>query len=137
LTGSNAPKRVGNSELEMLNSVARQAVRILGWQMTGLIVLTAVAATLYGGRVGRSVLIGAGIGLIATSYLVFVLIKHSLRPARPATVLSLFGNWFIKMGLVLGLLAIALRADSLLPPAVLTGLAGSMLTYWLTMLVKR
>ncbi len=121
----------------MLSSVARQAVRILGWQMTGLIVLTAVAATLYGGRVGRSVLIGAGIGLIATSYLVFVLIKHSLRPARPATLLSLFGNWFIKMGLVLGLLAIALRANTLLPPAVLTGLAGSLLTYWLTMLVRR
>jgi F0F1-type ATP synthase assembly protein I len=119
----------------MLNSVARQAVRILGWQMTGLIVLWAVAAWLFDGRVGRSVLVGAGIGLIATSYLVFVLIKHSLRPARPATLLSLFGNWFIKMGLVLGLLAIALRADSLLPPAVLTGLAGSLLTYWLTMLV--
>lgn len=119
----------------MLNSVARQAVRILGWQMTGLILLWAVAAGLFDGRVARSVLVGAGIGLIATSYLVFVLIKHSLRPARPATLLSLFGNWFIKMGLVLGLLVIALRADSLLPPAVLTGLAGSLLTYWLTMLV--
>lgn len=119
----------------MLNSVARQAVRILGWQMTGLIVLTAIAATLFGGRVGRSVLIGAGIGVIATSYLVFVLFKHSLRPARPATLLSLFGNWFIKMGLVLGLLAIALRADTLLPPAVLIGLTGSLLTYWLTMMV--
>lgn len=121
----------------MLNSVARQAVRILGWQMIGLILLTAAAAWLFGGRAARSVLIGAGIGLIAISYLVFVLIKHSLRPARPATVLSLFGNWFIKMGLVLGLLVIALRSGSLLPPAVLIGLSGSLVTYWLAMLVGR
>jgi F0F1-type ATP synthase assembly protein I len=118
----------------MLNSVARQALRILGWQLAVLILLTAAAAWCWGGRVGRSVGVGSGIGLVATSYLAFVLIKHALRPARPATVLSLFGNWFVKTALVLGLLAIALRSTALAPPAVLAGLVGSMLAYWLAML---
>lgn len=82
----------------------------------------------------RSVLVGGGIGLVATGYLVFVLIKHSLRPARPATVLGIFGSWLIKTGLVLGLLAVALRSDVLLPSAIIAGLAGSLVSYWLSVL---
>lgn len=119
----------------MFNSVARQALRVLGWQLTGLILLTACAGGLYGARVGSSLAVGGGIGLVATSYLVFVLIKHALRPARPATVLSLFGNWFVKTGLVLAMLAIALRSDALVPPAVLAGLFASLLCYWLAMVI--
>ncbi len=118
----------------MFSSVARQALRVLGWQLTGLILLTACAGGWYGVRVGGSLLVGGGIGLVATSYLVFVLIKHDLRPARPATVLSLFGNWFVKTAMVLGMLALALRSDALVPPAVLAGLFGSLLCYWLAMM---
>jgi F0F1-type ATP synthase assembly protein I len=117
----------------MLSSAARQAMRILVWQLLGLLTLGLVAWW-YDGRVARSVLVGGGIGLLATAYLLFVLIKHSLQPARPATVLSLFGNWLVKTGLVLGLLALALRSPTLLPAAVLLGLASSLLIYWLSML---
>jgi F0F1-type ATP synthase assembly protein I len=118
----------------MLSLVARQAIRILGWQLASLIVLSAAAAWWWDGRVARSIGVGGGIGLIATGYLAFVAIKHALRPARPATVLSLFGNWFVKTGLVLGLLAVALRSTALVPPAILFGLASSMLAYWLAMM---
>ncbi len=118
----------------MLSSVARLVLRILSWQLAGLIVLSAASAWCWDWRVARSVGAGSGIGLIATSYLAFVVMKHALRPARPATVLSLFGNWFVKTGLVLGLLAVALRSAALVPPAVLSGLAGSVLAYWLAMM---
>jgi hypothetical protein len=97
--------------------------------------MTLVAAVFFHKQVAWSVLAGCGIGLVATCYLVFVLVKHSLRPLRPATVLSLFGNWFIKTGLVLGLLVIALRSPALVPPVVLIGLAGSLVIYWLTVLL--
>jgi len=120
----------------MLSLAARQAMRILGWQFATLIVLSA-AAWCWDGRMGRSVGVGGGIGLIATSYLAFVLIKHALRPARPATVLSLFGNWLVKTALVLGLLAVALRSAVLTPPAVLFGLGSSLLAYWLAMMTGR
>ena len=121
----------------MLTPIARQAMRILGWQVAGLIVLSAAAAGCWDGRVARSVAVGGGIGLIATSYLAFVSIKHALRPARPTTVLSLFGNWFVKTGLVLGLLAVAFRSAALAPPAVLFGLVGSLLAYWLAVMTGR
>ncbi len=119
----------------MLSSGARQALRILGWQLSSLILFAACIGWMYDARLARSVLVGGGIGLLATGYLAFVLIKHSLRPAKPATVLSLFGNWFVKTGLVLGLLVIALRSRALLPPAVLSGLAGSLVVYWLAVVL--
>jgi F0F1-type ATP synthase assembly protein I len=118
----------------MLSSTARQALHILGWQLVGLILLVSAAVFIGGASVARSVLAGGGIGWVATSYLMFVLIKHSLRPARPATVLGLFGNWFIKTGLVLGLLVIALRTNGLQPAAVMMGLAGSLISYWLSVM---
>ncbi|MGD9842155.1 MAG: ATP synthase subunit I [Steroidobacteraceae bacterium] len=119
----------------MLNSAMRQALRILGWQLAGLVLLAAGAAWFYHGQAVRSVLVGSGIGLVATGYLVFVLVKHSLQPTRPATVLSLFGNWFIKTGLVVALLVVALRSTALTPPAVLIGLVCSLAIYWLTVLL--
>lgn len=118
----------------MLSSSARQGVRILVWQLVGMILFTAVAGAIFGARAGLSVLVGSGIGLLASAYLVFVLIKHGLQPARPATVLSLFGNWLIKTLLVLGLLMIALRSRALLPPALLLGLAANLLVYWLVVM---
>jgi len=118
----------------MLSLVTRQVMRILGWQLVGLIALSAAAVWIWDWRIARSVGVGSGIGLAATSYLAFVLIKHALRPAQPATVLSLFGNWLVKTALVLGLLAVALRSSALVPPAVLFGLSGSMLAYWLAMM---
>lgn len=121
----------------MLNSAARQALGILGWQLLSMILLTAGAGWLFDSRTARSALVGACIGWIATAYLAFVLIKHDLQPTRPATLLSLFGNWFVKTALVLGLLAIALRSKQLLPAAVMTGLATSLVIYWLSVVTKR
>jgi hypothetical protein len=105
--------------------------------LAALILLVSAAALVSGASLARSVLAGGGIGLVATGYLMFVLIKHSLRPARPATVLGLFGNWFIKTGLVLGLLVIALRAHGLQPAAVMMGLAGSLVSYWVSVIRLR
>lgn len=118
----------------MLSSSARQGVRILLWQLVAMILLTVAVGVVAGIRAGFSVLVGSGISLLASMYLVFVLIKHGLQPVRPATVLSLFGNWLVKTLLVLGLLMIALRSPSILPPALLMGLAANLLVYWLVMM---
>ncbi len=120
----------------MLSSTVRQGVRILGWQLAGMILLTGLI-WMYDGRIARSLLAGSGIGLLATSYLVFVLIKHDMQPARPASVLSFFANWFVKTLLVLGLLMIAMRSRSLLPEAILLGLALSLVMYWLAVMTRR
>ena len=114
----------------MLSSTVRQGVRILGWQLAGMILLTGLT-WMYDGRIARSLLAGSGIGLLATSYLVF------MQPARPASVLSFFANWFVKTLLVLGLLMIAMRSRSLVPAAILLGLALSLVMYWLAVMTRR
>jgi F0F1-type ATP synthase assembly protein I len=121
----------------MNGAVIRQALRILLWQVMGLLLMVSVAGFWQGPQIALAVLAGAMIGLVTTAYLVFVLIKHALQPVRPATVLSLFGNWLLKVLLTVGLLVVALRIRALAPGAILTGLAGSLLAYWLAMMIKR
>lgn len=121
----------------MQSAVVRQALRILLWQLAGLLLMVSGAGLWQGRQVALAVLAGALIGLVTTAYLVFVLIKHTLQPTRPATVLSLFGNWFLKVFLTMGLLMLVLRIKALPPGAILFGLAGSLLAYWLVMAMKQ
>lgn len=120
----------------MVSSIARLGVRILGWQLAG-IGLLALPLWWYDGRLALSMSVGGGIGFAAALYLVFVQVKHALRPARPATLLSLLTNWFIKTLLVLGLLMIALRSGSFRPLAVLLGLMLSLVLYWLAVVTQQ
>ena len=121
----------------MQSAVMRLALRILVWQLAGLVLMVGVADLWQGQRVALAVLTGALIGLVTTAYLVFVLIKHSLQPTRPASLLSLFGNWLLKVMLTVGLLMLVLRIRELQPGAILCGLTGSMVMYWLVMVVKQ
>ena len=120
----------------MVSSVARLGLRILGWQLAGLSLL-ALPLWWLDGQLAPSVGVGGGIGLAAALYLVFVQVKHALQPARPANLLSLFTNWFIKTLLVLGLLMIALRSGLFRPLAVLLGLTMSLVLYWLAVVTQQ
>ena len=114
----------------MVSSTVRLGSRILGWQVVGTVLLFTPFWWI-DARLARSVCVGGGIGIIASAYLVFVQFKHVLQPARPATVVTLFINWFVKTMLVLGLLMVAMRSSSFKPPALLLGLAMSLVCYWL------
>jgi len=114
----------------------RQALQIIGWQALGLLVMVLVATFWQGGFSTASmagalgVLVGGAIGMAGTSYLLVVLIKRRLQPARPASVLTLFGSWLLKVMLTIALLALAMRSKVLAPGAVMCGLAGSLVVYW-------
>lgn len=121
----------------MLQSVVRQISRILLWQGAWLVLATLAAALVWGARSAKSVLVGSGIGWVATAYLATVLIKRSMQIGKRPSVLGLFGNWLVKSALTLGLLIIALRATSLTPLFVLAAWFGSLATYWLCVTFSR
>jgi len=121
----------------MLNSAVRQISRVLLWQGVWLVLATIVAALVWGSRSAQSVLVGSGIGLLATAYLATVLIKRSMQIGKPPSVLGLFGNWFVKSALTVGLLIIALRSKSLSPLVVLTAWIGSLAAYWVCVVFSR
>jgi len=113
----------------------QQALRILMWQSGWVVLAAAAFGLLINQRWAWSVLAGAGIGLVATSYLVLVIVKHVLNVTRPATLFTVLITWLIKVMLVVGLLLIALRSPMLTPLPVILGLGGSLLAYWLCMVL--
>ncbi len=116
---------------------ALQALHILCWQLSWMVLSAAVMGLMDGRRWAYSILAGAGIGLLTTAYLLFVMIKHSLMPTKSATLFSVLFAWLIKTILAVGLLMVALRSRMLLPLAVILGLSGSLLAYWLSLMVGR
>lgn len=124
-------------DVRMLNSAVRQISRVLLWQGVWLVLATIVAALVWGSRSARSVLVGSGIGLIATAYLATVLIKRSMQIGKRPSVVGLFGNWFVKSALTVGLLVIALRSKALSPLFVLTAWIGSLAAYWVCVVFSR
>jgi hypothetical protein len=120
----------------MVSSVAGLGLRILGWQLAG-IGLVALPIWWFDSQLALSIGVGGSIGFAAALYLVFVQVKHALQPARPASLLSLLTNWFIKTLLVLGLLMIALRSGYFRPLAVLLGLMMSLVLYWLAVVTQQ
>lgn len=118
-----------------LAAAARDAVRILLWQV-GCIAVGAVAAgALWGVRVGWSVLAGGGIGLIWTIYMALTFYHHGLvakvRPDKAGLgVGSFLLGWLIKVSLTISLLVIAFRSKALVAPALLAGVGLALLAYW-------
>jgi len=113
----------------------QQASRILIWQFGWVVVSALAFGLLINRQWGWSVLTGAGIGLVATSYVVLVMVKHVLNVTKPATLFTVLITWLIKVMLVVGLLLIALRSPLLTPLAVILGLVGSLMAYWLSMIL--
>jgi F0F1-type ATP synthase assembly protein I len=113
----------------------QQALRILMWQAGWVVLATVAFGLLISRQWAWSVLVGAGIGLISTSYLVLVVVKHVLNVTKPATLFTVLITWLIKVMLVIGLLLIALWSPLLMPLPVILGLGGSLLAYWLSMVV--
>jgi len=112
----------------------QQALRILMWQSGWIVVAASVLALLVSRQWALSVLAGAGIGLLATSYVVLVMVKHVLNVTKPATLFTVLLTWLIKTMLVIGLLLAAFRSAALSPLAVIAGLTSSLVVYWLSVM---
>jgi F0F1-type ATP synthase assembly protein I len=115
----------------VLADAARRAFKTLLWQLGAVLMLAAMVTIFWNVRAGRSVLAGGGIGLIWTVYMALTLFKHSLTHGARMTALTFMTGWLIKVALTFALLVAAFRSGAFLPPAVLAGLAGALVTYGL------
>ena len=117
----------------VLARASRQSVQILRWQLAWIGALALLCGVVFGLRVGVSLLIGGGIGLIWTVSLAVAMFKHSLDHGARLSVLSFVGGWVLKIALTLCLLVIAFRSRALVPLAILGGLFWSMVAFWYSM----
>lgn len=119
-----------------LAAAAREAWRILLWQVGWIAVAAVASGALWGARSGWSVLVGGAIGLVWTVYMVLTFLRHSF-VARISSEAVGGGStgflvaWLIKVILTISLLVIAFRSKAFVAPALLGGLGAALAAYWI------
>ena len=119
-----------------LAAAAREAGRILLWQVGWIAAAAVASGALWGARSGWSVLVGGAIGLVWTVYMALTFLRHSwVARMHPGQIGSGAGGfliaWAIKVLLTISLLVIAFRSRALVAPALLGGLGVALVAYWI------
>jgi len=109
---------------------ARQAWRILLWQVAWVAAAAAVSALAVDGQAGWSALIGGGIGLIGTVHMALTMRRHSVDYGMRLSAARLFAGWLLKLVLTLSLLVMAFRSSAVAPLPLLLGLGVALIAYW-------
>ena len=84
-----------------------------------------------GARAGASALLGAGIGVAATSLMAFAMLRHgegASVSAWPRRVSSL--GWLVKVGLTVALLVMAFRSPNVEAVPLLAAYVATFFGYW-------
>jgi hypothetical protein len=106
----------------------RDALKVLAAQALAMVAIAAIAWLGWGIEAALGVFVGAAIGLIANVYLALALLGKPLLSGKPGSVIV---SWLIRVGLTVGLLIVAMRAQIAPPLALIVGLAAISLAHWL------
>jgi ATP synthase protein I len=126
---------VNESGPRLLTPVAaerRAALGVVRRQAWVALALALVAGLGFGFGAARSVLLGGGVGVVATLFFVLALFRH--REGTPAARVA-FGFYLgqvLKVLLTVALLALVFRSRGASPLAVLAGYMATYLAYWFT-----
>jgi F0F1-type ATP synthase assembly protein I len=95
----------------------------------GAIVAIACLAV-WGSRAGASALLGAGIGIAATSLMAFAMLRHGDGADPQRVAWSFFTGWVVKIFFTLALLVVAFRSKSVDAAPLLAAYVASFFGYW-------
>jgi F0F1-type ATP synthase assembly protein I len=97
------------SKLEIQRGRHQALAVVLGQGLLGAIVAVACLAV-WGSRAGASALLGAGIGIAATSLMAFAMLRHGEGADAQRVAWSFFSGWLVKVAFTLVLLVLAFRS---------------------------
>jgi ATP synthase protein I len=114
-----------------LQSGRRQALAVVLSQ--GLLGTAVAGACLlgWGVRAGASALLGAGIGVAATSLMAFAMLRHDEDVSLGRVVWSFFSGWAVKVGFTVALLVMAFRSQNVEAVPLLAAYFATFAGYWL------
>lgn len=81
-------------------------------------------------RAGASALLGAGIGIVATSLMAFAMLRHGAGASASRVAWSFFSGWMVKVGFTVAMLVVALRSPRVAALPMLAGYAVTYVGYW-------
>lgn len=109
----------------------RQALAVvLGQVVLGAVVAAACLAML-GTRAGASALLGAGIGVAATTLMALAMLRHAGAATAGRAVIGFFTGWLVKVGFTVALLVMAFRSPKVDAVPLLAAYAATFLGYWI------
>ncbi len=113
-----------------LQQSRRQAVAVvLGQGLLGAIVAIACLAV-WGPRAGASALLGAGIGITATTLMAFAMLRHGDGASAQRVAWSFFSGWAVKVVFTLALLVVAFRSRNVDAMPLLAAYVATFFGYW-------
>ena len=108
----------------------RQALAVvLGQGLLGAIVAIACLAV-WGSRAGASALLGAGIGITATTLMAFAMLRHGEGADPQRVAWSFFTGWVVKIFFTLALLVVAFRSRRVDAAPLLAAYVATFFGYW-------
>jgi F0F1-type ATP synthase assembly protein I len=127
LPGRFLSEALSNAEIQQGR---RQAVAVvLGEVLLGVVVAIACLAV-WGSRAGASALLGAGIGIAATSLMAFAVLRHGAAADPQRVAWSFFTGWVVKIAFTLALLVVAFRSPRVDAAPLLAGYVATFAGYW-------
>lgn len=109
----------------------RQALAVvLGQALLGAMVAAACLAML-GTRAGASALLGAGIGVAATSLMALAMLRHAGAATAGLAVIGFFTGWLVKVAFTVALLVMAFRSPRIDALPLLAAYVVTYLGYWI------
>jgi F0F1-type ATP synthase assembly protein I len=108
----------------------RRALSVVLWQGLLGAVVAAACLAVWGSRAGASALLGAGIGIGATSLMAIAMLRHGEAASAQRVVWSLVSGWLVKVVFTVALLVVAFRSPGVDAPPLLAAYLATFAGYW-------
>jgi F0F1-type ATP synthase assembly protein I len=108
----------------------RQALAVVLSQVLLGAAVAAVCFAIAGSRAGASALLGAGIGVAATSLMAFAMLRHGEGATLMRATIGFFLGWLVKVGFTIALLVTAFRSPNVEAVPLLAAYVATFFGYW-------
>lgn len=113
-----------------LSVARRQALGVLASQVALGVIVAIACFFARDARAGASALVGAGIGVAATSLMAFAMLRPGEGASLGRVALGFFGGWLVKVGFTVAVLVIALRSQKVEAVPMLVGYFATFAGYF-------
>jgi len=109
----------------------RQALAVVLSQVLLGAIVAAASLAIGGTRAGASALLGAGIGVAATTLMAFAMLRHGEGATLMRATVGFFLGWLVKVGFTVALLVVAFRSPGIEPVPLLAAYVATFFGYWI------
>jgi F0F1-type ATP synthase assembly protein I len=109
----------------------RQALAVVFSQAVLGLIVAAICLAIGGSRAGASALLGAAIGVAATTLMAFAMLRHGVGATLARATVGFFLGWLVKVGFTVALLVVAFRSPGVSPVPMLAAYVATFVGYWI------